>query len=346
MLASSVAALALLFFDQTAVIIALPSIAREFGVAAAAGHWIVTAYLLPLAAFMPLAGRLADRHGHTRVLLVGLGIFAIASAACAAAPNLASLVALRFVQGIGGAVVQPLALAAGTQGAPADRRGWLIGVMSTGATSLLVLGPLIAAEMLRIGSWRWLFVVNLPVLVFVVRQFVHWLAAAPAAGTPVAQRDAWWLLAALLTLLLGASQAVDWGWAAGPVLIAGAAVLAAFLRSQLRSDRPMLPLQHVRDPLLGSCLVALFVVQFAVLASMVALVHYLEHALGESVVVAASLVALVGAGTPLLSSAMGRRATPEGHGRWSSAGWRWPPWGWRLWHWPRRHSPWGGWRQA
>ena len=119
----SLASLALLFFDQTAVVVALPAIRHEFGATYNSAEWTVTIYLLALAVFMPVSGRVAERFGRRRVLLVALVLFGVGSAASAAAPTMALLLAARLVQGIGGAVMQPMALAVGVRGVPADHRG-------------------------------------------------------------------------------------------------------------------------------------------------------------------------------------------------------------------------------
>lgn len=101
-LACTLVANALVFFDQTAVIVALPAIGREFGARAADLQWTITAYLLALAVFMLVAGRVADHVGRRRTFLVGLVVFAAGSACCAAAPTLPLLIAARFLQGMGG----------------------------------------------------------------------------------------------------------------------------------------------------------------------------------------------------------------------------------------------------
>jgi MFS family permease len=131
---STVAANALIFLDQTAVAVALPAIGREFDAQAHELQWVITSYLLALAVFMPAAGPLADNVGRKRLMIVGMVVFGAASAACAVAPSLAFLIVFRFVQGTGAAILQPLALASTTRVMPDERRGWAIGVFSTGGT--------------------------------------------------------------------------------------------------------------------------------------------------------------------------------------------------------------------
>ncbi|MDN5920560.1 MAG: MFS transporter [Pseudonocardia sp.] len=186
-LASTLAANALVFFDQTAVTVALPAIGREFGADPDELHWTITAYLLALAVFMSVAARLADHLGRRRVFLGGLAVFGVASALCAAAPTLPLLLAARFVQGVGGAIVAPLALSTTVRTVGNARRGWAIGLLSTGGTSFLVLGPALAGVLLDSG-WRWLFLVNLPVVVFALVVGVRWITPSRAAP-PAAPRS-------------------------------------------------------------------------------------------------------------------------------------------------------------
>lgn len=309
---ASLANLALLFFDQTAVIVALPSIEAEFAARSITAGWTITAFLLALAVCMPWAGRLADRYGRKRVLLTGMAVFGLGSLACAAAPTLPLLIAFRFAQGVGAAVIQPLALAAGTQDAPADRRGRLIGLMSAGGTTFLVLGPLIASTILLVGSWRLLFLVNLPVLAFAMVQIARWLPGIRGPGGRVRWREAVLLLVGLTGVVLGISLLLDdWPLAAG-CIVAGLAVLGWLGRMELHRAHPLIPLRQLRDRLLSSCLVALLAIQFAVLASMVALVRFLERGLAATPLAAGLVIATAGIFTPLLSISTGRAADRHG----------------------------------
>lgn len=143
---------------------------------------MITSYLAALALFMVFAGRVADRVGRRRSFLAGLVLFAVGSAVCAAAPGLAWLVAARFLQGVGGAVVIPLSLGNTTRAVSDAQRGWAIGVLATGGTSLLVIGPLVAGLLLEVASWRWIFLVTLPVLA--VSLILGWRSITASHGAP------------------------------------------------------------------------------------------------------------------------------------------------------------------
>lgn len=200
----TVSANAVVFFDQTAVTVALPSIGRDLGGDAATLPWVVTSYLAALALFMVVAGRIADRVGRRRTFLAGIALFAAGSVLCASAPSIGLLVAARFVQGIGGAIVAPLALSNTTRAVGDAQRGWAIGVFAAGGTSLLVFGPLLAGLLLEAASWRWIFLVTLPVLG--VAWLLGWRSITPSRDATDASGS--WRSAARDPLLLASLAAL------------------------------------------------------------------------------------------------------------------------------------------
>lgn len=299
---------ALLFFDQTAIVVALPTLHGEFHASSVELQWTITAFLLALATFMVPAGRVADWFGHRRMLLAGTALFGAASLSCALAPGLGFLVAARFVQGVGAAVMQPLALSAITRMVDDHRRGWAVGVLSTGGTTFLVFGPLIAGVILAVAGWRWLFVANLPVVGFGLVQVYRWLAPTREASRPRLDLASLALVVGgLAATVVGVSQLAVWGLPALAPLALGAAALTLFGHRQVHASHPLIPLTLLgRDRLLVASLAALVAIQFAVLGTTVYLVVLLQHGLGESAVVAGAVVALAGVGTPLLSMLTGR----------------------------------------
>jgi hypothetical protein len=134
----------------------------------------------------------------------------------------------------------------------------------------------------------------------------------PARGTSFPVRSTAWLLLALSATVLGISQLESWGLAAVGVLLVGLVVLAGFVRSELRRPDPLLPVAYLRDRGLTGSLVALFAIQFAVLATMVSLVAYLEAGVGVTAAAAGLVVAVTGMGSPLLSITTGRLADTMG----------------------------------
>lgn len=304
---------ALVFLDQTAIVVALPSIEADFGAAPQDLRWTITAYLLPLAVVMIVAARVADHVGRKRTLLAGMGLFALGSAACALAPTMGSLIAFRALQGLGAAVLLPLVLGNTTRVMPDDRRGWAIGLLATGGTTFLVLGPLIAAGVLSVVSWRWLFVVNLPVLAVAFIVARRWVA--PSRESRPQPLEPWGvalLMVGLGTAVAGVTELEALGAPAAAMLAGGVAVLGLFVRHELRTPRPLIRLDLLRDRLLAGSLVALFAIQFAVLGASVHLVLFAERGLDLGTVAAGGLVALTGVFTPLLSLRTGAIADRRG----------------------------------
>jgi EmrB/QacA subfamily drug resistance transporter len=307
-LACTVTANALVFFDQTAVTVALPAIGRDFGAGTDLLPWVITSYLLALAIFMIIAGRVADHYGRKKTFLAGLVLFGVGSALCAAAPTMELLLAARFVQGMGGAVVAPLALGNTTRAVSDAQRGWAVGVFASGGTTFLVLGPLLAGMLLAVASWRSLFLVNLPVVAFAV--VVGWRTVTPsreAVPKPLRWNAVGLLLAGLTAFVVGC---VELGTSPGPVpaalLVGGLALLALFVRHEMHAPAPLIELRLLGDRMLASSLAALFAIQFAVFGVTVPLALYLQHGLGLGPLAAGVVLALAGLGSPLLSVWIGR----------------------------------------
>ncbi len=308
----TLAANALVFFDQTAVVVALPEIGREFRADAADLQWMITAYLLALAVFMLVAGRVADHFGRRKTFLVGLVIFAMGSALCAVAPSLPLLIAARFLQGIGGAAAQPLAMEIATRAVDDKQRGWAIGALATGGTSFLVIGPLIAGALV-IADWRWIFVVPLPVVAFVLAAGYRSIGTSrETLSRPIRWQPIAMLLIGLGSLVFGLVSGEQLGIATIFPAVIGLLVLAMFALYALRVPQPLIEIPLLKNPMLATSLAALFAIQFAVFGVMVSLTHYLQHGLGLSGLAAGAVIALAGIGTPLLSLSAGRAVDAAG----------------------------------
>src|SRR5215210_12468 len=148
--------------DQTILATALPVIARDLG-SLSDVSWIVTAYVVAAAATTPLWGRLGDRLGRKLLLQVSLAMFVSVSALCAAAPGMTALIVLRLVQGVAAGGLMTLAMASvGDLVAPRERGRYQGYIAATFAIATIV-GPLIGGVLVDYASWRWVFLVNLPV---------------------------------------------------------------------------------------------------------------------------------------------------------------------------------------
>jgi MFS family permease len=167
------------FLDGTVVNIALPQIGEDLGASVAGLQWVVNGYLLVLSAFILLGGSLGDRYGRKRIFQLGVVVFALGSIACAAAPSTNALVAARLVQGVGGALLTPGSLAILEASFRREDRSRAIGAWSglTGVASAV--GPFLGGWLVDAGSWRAIFLINIPLAVVVLL-----VSARPRPGTP------------------------------------------------------------------------------------------------------------------------------------------------------------------
>ena len=171
--------------DSSVVSVALPSIQRGLGGGLAGQQWVSNAYLLTLGSLILLGGSLGDIFGERRVVALGVGGFGAASLLCALAPTIGLLVAFRALQGIAGALLTPSSLAVIVSTFPERERGPAIGTWTAWGTIAGALGPLLAGLILNVASWRWIFAINLPLVLGCL-----WLIAkaVPATGRTAAKR--------------------------------------------------------------------------------------------------------------------------------------------------------------
>jgi EmrB/QacA subfamily drug resistance transporter len=229
--------------DGTVVNVALVPIGAELDASLAELQWISNGYLLALASLILLGGALGDRLGRRRVFVVGVVWFALASAACGLAQTPGQLIAGRVVQGVGGALLTPGSLSMIQSSFRADDRAKAIGSWSGLGGIAAALGPFVGGWLVEYASWRWAFLINVPLAVVTV-----WLAraAVPETLDEAAPRGFDLTGAALATLALGVStfgliQSGSLGSTWTSVLVvAGIAIGGAFVAVERRSRHPML----------------------------------------------------------------------------------------------------------
>ncbi|SDS82967.1 DHA2 family efflux MFS transporter permease subunit [Actinoplanes derwentensis] len=242
----------LAFIDSTVVNIALPTIGQELGADAAGLQWTVNGYALSLASLVLLGGSLGDRFGRKRIFLTGVTWFAAASLLCGLAPSIELLVAARILQGVGGALLTPGALAILEASFDPEDRARAIGAWSGLGGIGGALGPFLGGWLVEIGSWRWIFLINVPVAALVL-----WVAArhVPESRNPAAAKS--FDVAGLICGAAGLGG-LTYGFTAwpadgpgDPVVLASLAVgvvgLVAFVLAERRSPHPMLPLGIFRS---------------------------------------------------------------------------------------------------
>lgn len=282
---------AVALLEATIVNVALPAIGADLGADVAGLQWILNGYLLTLAALILLAGSLGDRFGRRRMYVIGVAWFTLASAACAFAPTVEVLVAGRVLQGVGGALLTPGSLAILEASLRPEDRGRAIGLWS-GLTGVgAAIGPVLGGWLVDAASWRWVFLVNLPLGVAVVllalRHVPESRDTEAAPGFDVAGA----LLATLglAAATFGLVSAGERGFGDPLVLatlVAGVAGLAAFVRQQFRSRHPMLPPGVFADRQFAAANLVTFAVYAALGGVFFLLVITLQVAVGYSAVAA------------------------------------------------------------
>ncbi len=251
-LAAMIFAVAMTFIDQTIVSIAVPEIQKELGLTSTGVQWAVNAYLLTLAAFFAFGGRLADTVGHRKMVTLGVIVFAGASALCGLTPKggfaEAWIVIFRAVQGVGGAIMFPAALAIVVQTFPLRERGKALALFFGIAGGLTAIGPVLGGYLTQ-WTWRAIFWVNIPVALIALALI---LISRPATEHRPARMDYRGL--ALIVVGVGLSvfgfqQSNVWGWH-NPLIeisiVAGLALIVLFYFVERRTESPLMQVRIFR----------------------------------------------------------------------------------------------------
>ena len=245
-LAAMIFAVAMTFIDQTIVSIAVPNIQRELNLSSTGVQWAVNAYLLSLAALFAFGGRLADTLGHRKMVTLGVIIFAAASAMCGLTPkgSLAEtwIVLFRVVQGAGGAIMFPAALAIVVQTYTLRERGRALAVFFAIAGGLTAVGPILGGVLTQ-WTWRAIFWVNLPVAVVALILIAMSKPVTEHRPARMDYRGLVLIAAGVGLSVFGLQQAPLWGWH-NPVIwlaiAAGVALLVTFYFTERGTESPLI----------------------------------------------------------------------------------------------------------
>ena len=247
----------IVLLDSTVVNVALPTIQRALGGGLAAQQWVANGYLLTLSSLILIGGSLGDLFGERRVFAIGVAGFGGASVLCAVSPSIGVLVAARALQGVAGALLVPSSLAVIVNTFPAEERGPAIGSWTAWGGISAALGPLAGGELLAIASWRWIFLINVPLAIICLaliltvipeeaKQDVHDPSYRPRrVDVPGAVLGAAGLAGPVFALI----EQPRLGWSSPGVIVplaAGVALLVVFLIYEARARDPMLPLSLFR----------------------------------------------------------------------------------------------------
>src|SRR5579872_5272829 len=303
--------------DNSAVNVALPSIQRDLSVPVSGLQWTVDAYTLTLASLLVLAGSMGDRFGRRRTFQVGLTIFGTGSALCALAPGLGMLVAARAAQGVGGAMLNPVAMSIIVNTFTGAReRARAIGVWSAVFGLSMALGPVVGGLLIGATSWRAIFWLNVPVAVVALVLTQLLVAESKAASArrfdPVGQLL---IIAALGAATYAIIEAPQAGWTSVRTLglLAGvAAALVVFVRYELRRTEPLIDPRLFRNlPVSGATLIAICGF-FALGGFLFMNTLYLQDTLGYSAVRTGLMTLPIAVGITLAGPLSGRTVGTRG----------------------------------
>jgi EmrB/QacA subfamily drug resistance transporter len=306
--------------DTTIVNVALRTLGRDLHSSLAQIQWVITGYLLSLAAVIPITGWAARRFGAKRVYMTSLVLFTIGSALCAVATSTTELVLFRVLQGAGGGMIMPVAQLIMAQVAGPKRMGRVMGIVAMPAMLGPILGPVVGGTILESLHWSWIFLVNVPIGVLAF--FLGW-RMIPRTESGVAGR----LDVTGLVLLSSASTATVYGLsqlgsnssltAPGVVLpiVAGLALTVLFCWHALRVERPLLDVRLYANRVFAAASFTTFGLGAALFGAMILVPLYYQEVRGESLIATGLLVGPQGLGMLVAMPVAGRLTDRFGGGR-------------------------------
>ncbi len=238
--------------DWFALNLALPVIAKDFAVAPTDLQWVVSGYMLSIGALMVSAGRVADMYGRRLVLLVGLGLFGLLSILCGAAQDESWLIAARVVQGAGGALIFPVAIAVVSTTFAAERQARALGIVLAFSAVGTALGPFVGGVFAEHVSWRAVFFVNVPFCLVAIALVLRYVVETRDESAP-RRVDVPGLVAVsggLVAISLAVDRGQSWGWGSAATIgtfVAGLGLLAIFVLVEERVSVPLVDLALFRN---------------------------------------------------------------------------------------------------
>ena len=298
--------------------VALPELRRDFGVGHAEIAWLVSAYLIAMAVAQPLGGRLGDQLGRARVFRVGLLLFLVLSLAAAAAPGYLLLILFRTGQALVGAAVIPNGFAMMRESVPVNRLGRSNGLIGSVMSAAAAVGPLLGAALLTLGSWRLLFLMNVPLVLAALlalsllnyasdrpreRMSLDWLGALAFAG-----------VLALVTVLLNSLRGNASGLVLGAAVVAFPVLLFVFVRRQFSAATPIAEWRLFRIPSYAGATGYILLSNLVMYTTILAVPFFVEEVQGKSNLTTGTLLGAISIPVALLapiggyiSDSVGRR---------------------------------------
>ncbi|MBV8966694.1 MAG: MFS transporter [Mycobacteriaceae bacterium] len=251
-LTSCCLSLLIVSMDATIVNVAMPAIRTQLGASPAQLQWVIDIYTLVLASLLLLAGATADRFGRRRVFQIGLTVFAAGSLLCSLAPSVHALIGARFVQAIGGSMLNPVAMSIITQVFTGRvERARAVGIWGAVVGISMALGPMVGGALIEYVDWRAVFWINLPICVAAIVLTAVFVPESRSSTMrdldPIGQGLAVTFLFGVVFVLI---QGPELGWTSVPALVISAVAIgafAAFLRYESRRHDPFIDLRFFRS---------------------------------------------------------------------------------------------------
>ncbi|MFJ8623840.1 MFS transporter [Kitasatospora sp. NPDC093550] len=283
---------ALVAVDGTVLTVARPALQHDLHASVAAVQWASTGYLVTVAALLVFAGRLGDRYGHRRVFVLGVTGFALSSAGMVLAPDIGWVIALRVVQGVAGALLQPATLGMLRAVWPAERLPGAIAARTAAIGLAAAAGPVVGGALTAHFGWRSVFLLGLLPAAAALAAALAVPSAPPPAASPAVGRGARpdgldlpgaaLLALALASLVQTLVSLPDSGWSGRTVLglALSAALALALARHERRTARPLLPPALLRSPVLAPPLGVLLAASAALQGTLFPATYFLQDVLG------------------------------------------------------------------
>ncbi len=280
-------AVSMTFIDQTIVSIAVPVIENDIDLSSTGAQWIVNGYLLALAVVFAFGGRIADIAGHRRMVLVGIVIFATASALCGAAPTgdlgEAWLILFRVIQGAGAAIMFPAALAIVVSAYPQSERGRALAVFFGVAGGMTAIGPIAGGYLIDV-SWRAIFWINIPIAIIAVLLTLRAKPDDTRRPAPMDLRGLALFGIGIGLLVLGLQQASIWEWSDPKTiacLVVGVLLMVAFVRAELGTQHPLMNVRYFANRAFAADNAILFLISIAFVPMFLFASMYSQISLGD-----------------------------------------------------------------
>src|ERR1041385_1906411 len=278
-------ALFMVTLDNLVVTTAIPVIRRDLHAGISGLEWTVNAYTLVFAVLLLTGAALGDRFGRRRLFAIGLAIFTAASAAAALAPSIGALDAARAVQGLGAAIVLPLTLTILSAAVPAERRGVFLGAWGGISGLAVAFGPLVGGAVVSGISWHWIFWLNVPIGLVLAPLALLRLDETHGLATKLDLPGLGLASAGLFGIVWGLVRGNSVGWGSAEIvgaLVAGFALIAAFVAWELRTETPMLPMRFFKNQTFTLANVSSLFMFFGMFGSIFLLAQFFQTVQGYS----------------------------------------------------------------